>query len=285
MKPLILIDGSSALYRAYHVFPFLINSRGEPTGAIFGFINILKNLINRYQPSHIAIIFDSSSKTFRHELFKHYKCNRSPMPNNLRIQIDPLYEIILAMGLKIITVNGVEADDVIGTLVYKFNKTGIFILISSNDKDMAQLVTHRVNMINNINKNLMGPDDIKKKYGVLPELIVDLFAIMGDSTDNIPGIPKIGKKTALILLREIGNIKRIYSNLDKISSLSFRGAKNIALRLNKYREIALLSYKLAKIKTDVIVNSEYEDLIMNNINTLLLKKLFNRHEFKRFLDN
>ncbi|MXP51189.1 5'-3' exonuclease [Pantoea sp. SoEX] len=283
LKHLILIDGLSILYRAYYAFPCLSNSKGEPTGAIFGFINILKNIINQYKPSHIAVIFDSYSKTFRNKIFDDYKCNRLPMPNHMRIQIEPLYEIILAMGLKIIQVNGVEADDVIGTLVHKWcNKLDIFILINSNDKDMAQLVKPNVNIIDNTTKTILGPDDIKKKYGVAPELIVDLLAIMGDSSDNIPGIPKIGKKTALILIKELGNIESIYSNINKISFMSFRGAKNTAIRLNKYREIAFLSYKLAKIKTDVIVNVEYEDLIINHINIIKLKKLFNRYEIKSF---
>ncbi|PPI88429.1 hypothetical protein CRV09_02670 [Candidatus Pantoea edessiphila] len=285
MSTLILIDGSSILYRAYYVFPLLINSRGEPTGAIFGFINILNNIIKKYNPSHMAVVFDSSSKNFRHEIFQYYKCNRLPMPNNLRIQVQPLCEIIQAIGLKIITLNGVEADDVIGTLSYNINKSDDFLtLISTNDKDMAQLVTSKVNLINTDSKKILGPDEVKKKYGVSPKLIADLLAITGDSSDNIPGIPKIGKKTAVILLNEIGGIKYIYSNLNKVACLSFRGAKSTILKLQKYREIALLSYKLAKIKTDVLVDLNHKDLVINNPNIIKLKKFFYRYEFKNFFE-
>ncbi|PPI87794.1 hypothetical protein CRV12_03070 [Candidatus Pantoea edessiphila] len=283
MKHLILIDGSSVLYRAYHVFPSLTNSKGEPIGAIFGFINVLKSLIKKYNSTHIGIVFDISKKTFRNKIFVNYKCNRSPMPSNLVIQIEPLYDIISAMGLRVITVTDVEADDVIGTLVVKYTKLDFSILISSNDKDMAQLVRSNVNLISNT-KSILGPYEIEQKYGVLPELIVDLIAIMGDRSDNIPGIPRIGQKTAINLIKTLGNIKSIYSNLNKISSLSFRGAKNTAIKLEQYRDLAFLSYNLAKIKTDVVIHLDYEDLAIKDINIVALKKAFNRYEFRSFLN-
>ncbi|CAD6512906.1 DNA polymerase I [Candidatus Profftia tarda] len=283
--PLILVDGSSYLYRAYHTLPLLINSAGEPTGAIYGVLNMLRSLILCHQPTHIAIIFDAKGKTFRDKLFSSYKSHRRPMPDNLRDQIEPLHKIIKALGLPLMTISGVEADDVIGTLARSAEKSGHHVLISTIDKDMAQLVTPNITLINTINNRRLGPKEVYDKYGVPPELIIDLLALMGDSSDNIPGVPNIGEKTAHAILKGIGNLKQIYRNLDKVATLSFRGAKNIAEKLKLHKDKAELSYLLATIKTDVKLNTTYDDLRIKPIETTTLYDLFSQYEFKRWLEN
>jgi DNA polymerase-1 len=185
-NPLILVDGSSYLYRAYHAFPPLTNSAGEPTGAMYGVLNMLRSLILQYQPTHAAVVFDAKGKTFRDELFEHYKSHRPPMPDDLRAQIEPLHEMVKAMGLPLLAVSGVEADDVIGTLAREAEKAGRPVLISTGDKDMAQLVTPGITLINTMTNTVLGPEEVVTKYGVPPELIIDFLALMGDSSDNIP---------------------------------------------------------------------------------------------------
>lgn len=187
-NPLILVDGSSYLYRAYHAFPPLTNSAGEPTGAMYGVLNMLRSLILQYQPTHAAVVFDAKGKTFRDELFEHYKSHRPPMPDDLRAQIEPLHAMVKAMGLPLLAVSGVEADDVIGTLAREAEKVGRPVLISTGDKDMAQLVTQNITLINTMTNMILGPDEVVNKYGVPPELIIDFTALMGDSSDNIPGV-------------------------------------------------------------------------------------------------
>ena len=199
-NPLILVDGSSYLYRAYHAFPPLTNSAGEPTGAMYGVLNMLRSLILQYQPTHAVVVFDAKGKTFRDELFEHYKSHRPPMPDDLRAQIEPLHAMVKAMGLPLMAVPGVEADDVIGTLAREAEKVGRPVLISTGDKDMAQLVTPGITLINTMTNTILGPDEVVTKYGVPPELIIDFLALMGDSSDNIPGVPGVGEKTAQALL-------------------------------------------------------------------------------------
>lgn len=181
-NPLILVDGSSYLYRAYHAFPPLTNSAGEPTGAMYGVLNMLRSLIMQYQPTHAAVVFDAKGKTFRDELFEHYKSHRPPMPDDLRAQIEPLHAMVKAMGLPLLAVSGVEADDVIGTLAREAEKVGRPVLISTGDKDMAQLVTPNITLINTMTNTILGPDEVVNKYGVPPELIIDFLALMGDSS-------------------------------------------------------------------------------------------------------
>lgn len=193
-NPLILVDGSSYLYRAYHAFPPLTNSAGEPTGAMYGVLNMLRSLILQYQPTHAAVVFDAKGKTFRDELFEHYKSHRPPMPDDLRAQIEPLHAMVKAMGLPLLAVSGVEADDVIGTLAREAEKMGRPVLISTGDKDMAQLVTPGITLINTMTNTILGPEEVVTKYGVPPELIIDFLALMGDSSDNIPGVPGVGEK-------------------------------------------------------------------------------------------
>lgn len=282
-NPLILVDGSSYLYRAYHAFPPLTNSAGEPTGAMYGVLNMLRSLMLQYKPSHVAVVFDAKGKTFRDELFESYKSHRPPMPDDLRAQIAPLHEMVEAMGLPLLVVSGVEADDVIGTLAREASRKGMPVLISTGDKDMAQLVEPNITLINTMNNTILGPDEVKDKYGVPPELIIDFLALMGDSSDNIPGVPGVGEKTALALLQGIGSLDAIYNDLDAIAPLGFRGSKTLAPKMAENRELAFLSYQLATIKTDVELDKKCEELQVTEIDADKLHQLFSRYEFKRWL--
>lgn len=282
-NPLILVDGSSYLYRAYHAFPPLTNSRGEPTGAMYGVLNMLRSLIMQYQPTHAAVVFDAKGKTFRDELFEHYKSHRPPMPDDLRAQIEPLHAMVKAMGLPLMAVSGVEADDVIGTLALEAEKVGRPVLISTGDKDMAQLVTPGVTLINTMTNTILGPDEVRTKYGVPPELIIDFLALMGDSSDNIPGVPGVGEKTAQALLQGLGGLDALYANPEKIAELSFRGAKTMAAKLEQSKEVAYLSYQLATIKTDVELELSCEQLEVQQPAAEELLGLFKHYEFKRWI--
>ncbi|MFP3028775.1 MAG: DNA polymerase I [Arsenophonus sp.] len=282
-NPFILVDASSYLYRAYHAFPPLTNSAGEQTGAMYGVLNMLRSLIIQYQPSHIAVVFDAKGKTFRDELFEQYKSQRPPMPDDLCEQIAPLHEMVAAIGFPLLVIAGVEADDVIGTLALQASKKGLPVLISTGDKDMAQLVTSNIILINTMTNTLLGPKEVVDKYGVPPELIIDFLALMGDYSDNIPGVPGVGKKTALALLQGIGNLAMIYNNLSKISSLGFRGSKALAKKMAHYKDIAFLSYKLATIKTNLDLTTNYGELLMQAPDLEKLHVLFDRYEFKRWL--
>ncbi|MDR3432766.1 MAG: DNA polymerase I [Rouxiella aceris] len=282
-NPLILVDGSSYLYRAYHAFPPLTNSAGEPTGAMYGVLNMLRSLLLQYQPSHVAVVFDAKGKTFRDELFAEYKSHRPPMPDDLRAQIEPLHQMVKSMGLPLLVVPGVEADDVIGTLALEAEKAGHAVLISTGDKDMAQLVTPGVTLINTMNNTILGPEEVVTKYGVPPELIIDFLALMGDSSDNIPGVPGVGEKTAQALLQGLGGLDALYGDLDKIATLSFRGAKTMATKLADNKDVAYLSYQLATIKTDVALDITCDRLTVSQPDASELKGLFERYEFKRWL--
>jgi len=282
-NPLILVDGSSYLYRAYHAFPPLTNSAGEPTGAMYGVLNMLRSLLLQYQPSHVAVVFDAKGKTFRDELFAEYKSHRPPMPDDLRAQIEPLHSMVKAMGLPLLVTPGVEADDVIGTLALEAEKAGYAVLISTGDKDMAQLVTPNVTLINTMNNTILGPQEVCDKYGIPPELIIDFLALMGDSSDNIPGVPGVGEKTAQALLQGIGGLDALYGNLESIATLSFRGAKTMAAKLEQNKEVAYLSYKLATIKTDVELDLTCAELTVSEPDVDTLQQLFKQYEFKRWL--
>ena len=282
-NPLILVDGSSYLYRAYHAFPPLTNSAGEPTGAMYGVLNMLRSLILQYQPTHAAVVFDAKGKTFRDELFEHYKSHRPPMPDDLRAQIEPLHAMVKAMGLPLLAVSGVEADDVIGTLAREAEKVGRPVLISTGDKDMAQLVTPGITLINTMTNTILGPDEVVTKYGVPPELIIDFLALMGDSSDNIPGVPGVGEKTAQALLQGLGGLDTLYAEPEKIAGLTFRGAKTMAAKLEQNKEVAYLSYQLATIKTDVELDLGCEDLLVAQPIADELLTLFKKYEFKRWI--
>ena len=283
-NPLVLVDGSSYLYRAFHAFPPLTNSAGEPTGAMYGVLNMLKSLISQVQPSHIAVVFDAKGKTFRDEMFEQYKSHRPPMPDDLRKQIQPLHDIIRALGIPLLVIEGVEADDVIGTLAVAASKANQKVLISTGDKDMAQLVDDNIMLINTMNNTLLDRGAVIEKYGIPPELIIDYLALMGDSADNIPGVAGVGEKTALGLLQGIGSMAEIYANLDKVAELPIRGAKKLGDKLLAEKEMADLSYRLATIKTDVALDITPEQLTLGASNNDQLTEYFGRYEFKRWLN-
>jgi len=283
-NPLVLVDGSSYLYRAFHAFPPLTNSAGEPTGAMYGVLNMLKSLISQVQPSHIAVVFDAKGKTFRDEMFEQYKSHRPPMPDDLRKQIQPLHDIIRALGIPLLVIEGVEADDVIGTLAVAASKANQKVLISTGDKDMAQLVDDNIMLINTMNNTLLDREAVIEKYGIPPELIIDYLALMGDSADNIPGVAGVGEKTALGLLQGIGSMAEIYANLDKVAELPIRGAKKLGDKLLAEKEMADLSYRLATIKTDVALDITPEQLTLGASNNNQLTEYFGRYEFKRWLN-
>ncbi|NRQ44167.1 DNA polymerase I [Rheinheimera sp. YQF-2] len=281
--PLILVDGSSYLFRAYHSPPHLTNSRGEATGAIYGVVNMLKSLLRQYQPTQMAVVFDAKGPTFRNEMYSEYKAHRPPMPDDLRSQIEPLHRIIEAMGLPLLCVSGVEADDVIGTLSRQASREGRHTLISTGDKDMAQLVDEHVTLINTMTNTLLDPQGVTEKFGVGPELIIDYLALMGDKVDNIPGLPGVGEKTAAALLQGLGSIEQIYQQLDKVPALSFRGAKTMVAKLEEFHEQLKLSYQLATIKTDVELPYQLADLAIKAADNSRLAKLYTECEFRRWL--
>ena len=283
-NPLVLVDGSSYLYRAFHAFPPLTNAAGEPTGAMYGVLNMLKSLISQVQPTHIAVVFDAKGKTFRDEMFEQYKSHRPPMPDDLRKQIQPLHDMIRALGIPLLVVEGVEADDVIGTLALQASRLGKKVLISTGDKDMAQLVDDNIMLINTMNNSLLDREGVIEKYGIPPELIIDYLALMGDSADNIPGVAGVGEKTALGLLQGIGSMAEIYANLEKVAELPIRGAKKLGEKLLAEKPNADLSYTLATIKTDVELNVTTNELLIGESQKDQLIEYFARYEFKRWLN-
>ena len=284
-NPFILVDGSSYLYRAFYAPPHLTNSAGEPTGAVYGVVNMLRSLLNQFSPSHIAVVFDAKGKTFRDEMYSDYKAQRPPMPDDLRVQVEPLYDIIRALGLPIIIHEGVEADDVIGTLARQASAQGINTLISTGDKDMAQLVDQHVFLINTMTNTVLDVDGVVEKFGVGPDLIIDYLALMGDKVDNIPGVPGVGEKTAVAMLQGIGSMDDIYQRLDELPALGFRGSKSMPEKMRAHEAEARLSYTLATIKTDVALDERYEDLQAQPADNDKLIALYGKMEFKRWLSD
>lgn len=282
-NPFILVDGSSYLFRAYHAAPNFTNGDGQPTGAVYGVINMLRSLLKQFETDRVAVIFDAKGKTFRNDMYPEYKANRPPMPDDLRCQIEPLHKLIKAMGLPLISISGVEADDVIGTLASQASKAGIPVLISTGDKDMAQLVDENVTLINTMTNVIMGPEGVEEKFGVPPELIIDYLALMGDTSDNIPGVPGIGDKTARALLQGVGGLDALYANLDDIAPLGFRGSKGMAKKLEENKEGAYLSYELATIKLDVELEQRPEELVKQDPDIDELIQMFGQMNFKRWL--
>ncbi|MCH1414244.1 MAG: DNA polymerase I, partial [Glaciecola sp.] len=274
--------GSSYLFRAFHGMPPMSNSQGQATHANYGVINMLKSLLKTYEPTHIAVVFDAKGKTFRDDIYPEYKANRPPMPDELRSQIAPLHAIIKAMGLPLIVEPNVEADDVIGTLTKRATALGMKSLVSTGDKDMAQLVDDHVTLINTMNNTLMDVPGVVEKFGVGPELIIDFLALKGDKVDNIPGVPGVGDKSALGLLQGIGGINDIYNNLDKIATLDFRGAKTMAKKMQDHEQSARLSYELATIAIDLPLDYSPEQLSIKDADNNALAELFQTYEFKRW---
>lgn len=283
--PLVLVDGSSYLYRAFHALPPLTTSRGLPTGAVKGVLNMLRSLRRQYPDSPFAVVFDAKGGTFRDELFAEYKANRPPMPDELRLQVEPLHASVRALGLPLLCIEGVEADDVIGTLARQSAAEGRDVVISTGDKDMAQLVCQHVTLVNTMTGSVYDIEGVKGKFGVGPELIIDYLALMGDKVDNIPGVPGVGEKTALGLLVGVGGgLDVLYANLDKVPGLPIRGAKTLPAKLEEHREMAYLSYQLATIKLDVPLDLDYARLYPGEPDVEALIPLYEELEFKSWLD-
>lgn len=283
--PFVLVDGSSYLYRAFHAMfkADLRNSAGEPTGAVRGVTAMLRRLLADYPNSPIAVIFDAKGKTFRDELFAEYKAQRPPMPDDLRSQVQPVHDIIKAMGLPLLVIDGVEADDVIGTFARQATEKGLDVVISTGDKDMAQLVNQHVTLVNTMTETVLDIEGVKEKFGLPPELIIDFLALMGDKVDNIPGVPGVGEKTALSLLQNLGSLKDIYANLEAVRELDFRGAKKMPEKLAENKEMADLSYQLATIKCDVELDIHLEDIKNQPQDTEALLELFKKLEFRSWI--
>ncbi|WP_218768420.1 DNA polymerase I [Vibrio parahaemolyticus] len=283
-NPLILIDGSSYLYRAFHAYPGTMSNGEIPTNAVYGVVNMLRSMMRQFASERIAVVFDAKGKTFRDEMYSEYKANRPPMPDDLRCQIEPLHNVIRAMGLPLICVPGVEADDVIGTLAYQASQQGMPVLISTGDKDMAQLVDDNITLINTMTNVVMDREGVVEKFGIPPELIIDYLALMGDKVDNIPGVPGVGDKTATALLQGIGGLTKLYENLDDIAALGFRGSKTMAKKLVDNKDNAMLSYELATIKLDVELEETPESLLKAESNKDELIKLYGQLTFKSWLN-
>jgi DNA polymerase-1 len=282
--PIVLVDGSSYIYRAFHALPPLTNSRGEATGAVKGVVGMLRRLCRDYPDSPVAVVFDARGKTFRDEMFAEYKAHRPPMPDELREQIAPIHGIVKAMGLPFICVEGVEADDVIGTLARQATEQGRAVVISTGDKDMAQLVNAHTTLVNTMTDTVLDEAGVERKFGVPPSLIIDLLALTGDKVDNIPGVPGVGEKTALALLLGLGSVDRIYASLEKVAELKFRGAGTMAAKLAAEKEKALLSRALATIKTDVELEETPDSLRNAEPDREALLGWYQRLEFKAWLE-
>ena len=280
---MILIDGSSYLFRAFHALPPLVTSKGQATGAIKGVINMIRSLAKNYPGSQLIVVFDAKGKTFRNDIYPEYKAHRPPMPDDLRTQIQPIHDIIRAMGLPLLVIEGVEADDVIGTLALQATREGIETLISTGDKDMAQLVSEHVKLINTMSNEMLDIEGVKAKFGVPPPHIVDYLALMGDKVDNIPGVPKVGEKTAVGIVAGLGSLEQVYDNLDKVAELDFRGAKTMGPKLLEHKEQALLSKVLATIKTDVELPFGLHDIKSEPENKHALLSYFREYEFKSWV--
>lgn len=275
-KPFILVDGSSYLFRAYHAMPRLSNSRGEHTGAIYGVINMIRRLLKDYQPEHIAVVFDAKGKTFRDDLYAEYKAHRPSMPEDLAEQIEPIHRIIQAMGLPLLCVPGVEADDVIGTLAQQATAHGLETIISTGDKDMAQLVDEHVMLVNTMTDTLSDTQGVIDKFGIAPEQIIDYLALIGDTVDNVPGVPKVGPKTAVKWLNEYGSLDAIMQHAEE-----FKG--KVGEYLRDSLEQLPLSRELVTIKCDVDLDVTPENLNRSEPDTEALKGFYQRYEFKSWL--
>jgi DNA polymerase-1 len=283
--PLVLVDGSSYLYRAFHALPPLTTSKGLPTGAVKGVLNMLKSLRKQYPESPFAVVFDAKGGTFRDEMFAEYKANRPSMPDDMRVQIEPLHQSVIALGFPLLCVEGVEADDVIGTLARSSAAADRPVVISTGDKDMAQLVDGHITLVNTMTGSALDVEGVKEKFGVAPEQIIDYLALMGDSSDNIPGVPGIGPKTASGLLVGVnGGLTELYAQLDIVPTLPIRGAKTLPAKLEEHKEMAFLSYQLATIKIDVPLDIGLDDLQMGKPDHDKLAELYTVLEFKSWFE-
>ena len=277
-KTFVLVDGSYYMFRAYHGMPELANAKGEPTGAIFGVINMLRKLFNEYQPDYLAVVFDAKGKTFRNDLYKEYKAHRPPMPDDLACQIAPIHEIIRALGLPLLIIDDVEADDVIGTLATQASEQGLKTYISSGDKDLAQLVDDNVRLVNTMNNTVLDKDGVRDKYGVPPCAIIDYLALMGDSVDNVPGIPKVGPKTAVKWLAQYESLEEIVRHADEI-----KGKVGESLRANLNQ--LYLSKKLVTLKLDVDLEFKPHELIKMDPDKDALRDAYSNWQFRSWLSD
>ncbi len=276
--PLVLVDGSSYLFRAFHALPPLTNSKGQPTGAVYGVINMLNKLVAEYKPEHMAVVFDAKGKTFRHDMYQEYKANRPPMPDDLRDQIAPLHALVEALGYPMVVVPDVEADDVIGTYARQASEQKTETLISTGDKDLAQLVNSHVTLINTMNNVLMDEAGVMKKFEVPPGAIIDYLALMGDASDNIPGVPKVGPKTAAKWLKQYETLDNLVAHADEI-----KGKVGESLRENM--DQLPLSRELTTIKCDVELELGINDLAMRPPQIDKLRQIYTEMEFKTWLAN
>lgn len=284
-NPLILVDGSSYLYRAFFASQQadLRTSTGLPSGAVRVMANMMRSLRKQYPDCHVAVVFDAKGKTFRDDIYPEYKANRASMPDDLRSQVAPIHQMIKAMGFPFLMVEGVEADDVIGTLARQATEKQLPVLISTGDKDMAQLVSDHVTLIDTMKDVKTDREGVIEKFGVPPELIIDYLALMGDKVDNIPGMTGVGEKTALALLQGIGSIDEIAANLDKVAALGFRGSKAFADKFREQEEQVRLSYVLATIKTDVALEQSLEELQLGPIDKEALLAVYREYELRNLI--
>jgi DNA polymerase-1 len=275
-RKLYLVDGSSYLYRAFHALPPLTTSRGEPTGAVLGVLNMLNRALKEESPALVAVVFDAPGRTFRDELFEEYKSHRPPMPDDLRAQVQPLLDAVTAMGLPLLRIQGVEADDVIGTLARQAAGAGIQTVISTGDKDMAQLVGDRVGLVNTMTGSRLDRDGVKAKFDVWPEQIVDYLALVGDSSDNIPGVPKVGPKTAAKWLNQYGTLDEIVAHADEIPG-------KVGESLREHLANLELSRRLATIRCDVQLETAPDRLAPGEPDLAALRELYSRLELASLL--
>jgi DNA polymerase-1 len=277
-KPIILVDGSSYLYRAFHALPALMNSKGFPTGAVYGVVNMLKKLVADYQSDHLAVIFDAKGKTFRDDLYADYKATRKETPPDLVVQIEPIHNIIRAMGLPIIMVEGVEADDVIGTLAAHATKEQVDVVISTGDKDLAQLVNQHITLVNTMTNSKLDPAAVNEKFGVPPERIIDYLTLVGDSSDNIPGVPQVGPKTAVKWLNQYGSLDQLVENAHLISG-------KVGENFRAFIPQLPLSKSLVTIKLDVELPIQLSELTVKPAEKDKLIQYFKEMEFKNWLSD
>ncbi len=275
-RKLVLVDGSGYLYRAFHALPPLQNSRGEPTGAVLGVVNMLNKLCREESPELIAVVFDAPGRTFRDELFEEYKATRTPMPDDLRSQLQPLLDCVEAMGLPMLRITGVEADDVIGTLAKQAAAQDMDVLISTGDKDIAQIVGERITLVNTMTDSRLDREGVKNKFGIWPEQVMDYLALIGDSIDNIPGIDKVGPKTAAKWLNEYGTLDQLVENAAAISG---KVGENLRAGLQTLE----LSRKLATIDSNLKLDCDLESLVRREPNKDRLRELYTRFEFRQLL--
>ena len=273
---LVLVDGSYYLFRAYHAMPPLNNASGEPTGVIFGVINMIKKHLTEGGPDYFAVIFDAKGKTFRNDLYKDYKANRPSMPDDLAVQIKPLHDLIRALGIPLLVIDGVEADDVIATLAKQAAQRKIKTIVSTGDKDLAQIVNSRIHLLNTMNQVYLDIDGVEKKFGVPPERIIDYLTLVGDSVDNIPGVPKVGPKTAVKWLNEYKTLDQIINSADQIKG-------KVGENLREFLPKIPLTKKLVTLRYDVELDLNPEDLVICEPDKVALKKIYTYWNFTTWL--